>query len=171
MNTSIISQLINDPRDFKHNKIEEFLLHQSLVFPDELVAFASPALCTVGTWSEVRELCLEQTESLLRRFGVGLCGVKALKRVDSEGLDLDSNSGIVCREAISQHALNEQADNFEMDENLYRFREICPRETEKFGLQTTVSKSQRQAGGTHPKLLLSRVGRFQLLVLFGKLLF
>jgi len=101
MNTSIISQLINDPWDFEHDKIEEFLIHQSLIFANELVAFAPPALCTVGTWSEVRKLCLEQTESLLRRFGVGL----------------DSNSGIVCREAISQHALNEQADDFEMDED------------------------------------------------------
>lgn len=48
--------------------------------------------------------------------------------------NLDEIPGVVRGETVSENALDKQLDNFEVDEDLEGFREVCSRQLQKFRL-------------------------------------
>ena len=66
------TRLRNDPRYLVKNEIEKLLIHERLVFPNEIVGAKFLAIGRTGSGPKGRELSLENVEQLLDILRVGL---------------------------------------------------------------------------------------------------
>lgn len=80
---------------------------------------------------------LKVGEHSLLRLGFGLevtVSKSEIKHV-SRGVYLDDDAEILGRKPVAEHALDEQSENFVVDQNLVCFGEVRPCESEQLGLR------------------------------------
>jgi hypothetical protein len=114
----------------------------------------------------------EQCKGLLGQFRFRLRQDISGAHAEKFQVHLYHKAYVICWKTISENAFSKKADDLQVDENLERFREICPGQTKELRLLQISSCSSTQfCRITYPKLLFGCVCHVEFFPLFRNLLF
>ena len=88
-------------------------------------------------------------------------------------IDLDDKPYVICGEAVSEDALDEKAEHFDVYKKLECLREVGPRKLEELSLYINISSWWNNETGhcekdAHPEFFLGRVSELKLFALLSE---